>query len=195
MSNSLVEMFSCHLFQRLLAVPEKISDPSLDELYSLGLSTDVDNDELPLSIIGPLLWSSMFINDKPSSNSSLDDEDVSGNIAEIELSEAETKVTTESDVVGTKDDDADSNMRRKRKPMPIRMTASQVCQELSKTNVNPHLLIAPLLYGENLGAAPTESQPFEVRVHPQVRSHIFKSIYTLEYYLLSSNFICFCFTF
>lgn len=48
------------------------------------------------------------------------------------------------------------------------MTNSQLVQELSKANVDQHLLVTPQMYGSQSGIAPNEAQPFEIVVHPQV---------------------------
>ena len=63
---------------------------------------------------------------------------------------------------------SDAGLRKRRKTVPSRMSAIQICYELSKPNVSPHLLIAPHVYGDSFGAGAGILQPFKIKVHPQV---------------------------
>lgn len=51
---------------------------------------------------------------------------------------------------------------------PKRVSAYQLSSELNKFNIDPHMLVEPFAYGDPIGAAPREHQPFKVIVHPQV---------------------------
>ena len=156
-----VEMYTGKIFERLLSNGIKEDMLSFDTLASTSL--DVDDQELQISIIGPLLWSAdQFVVDL-SRSSSFDEGDERGDRDRFETKgincDHEPQISCPV---------PDGGERRKRKTAPVRMTANQVCQELSKPNVSPHLLIAPHIYGESFGAGAGISQPFKVKVHPQV---------------------------
>ena len=158
---SLVEMFTGSIFEKLLSNGIKEDKIPFDTLASSSL--DVDDQELQTSIIGPLLWSPNHFVVDLSRSSSFDegDEHCDGDHFETKGIASHHEPQISCAVL-------DGGERRKRKTAPVRMTANQVCQELSKPNVSPHLLIAPHVYGESLGAGAGISQPFKVKVHPQV---------------------------
>ena len=151
-----VEMYTSKIFEKLLSNGIKEDMLPFDTLASTSL--DVDDQELQNSIIGPLLWSAdQFVVDL-SRSSSFDEGDERFETKGINC-DHEPQISCPV---------LDGGERRKRKTAPVRMTANQVCQELSKPNVSPHLLIAPHIYGESFGAGAGISQPFKVKVHPQV---------------------------
>lgn len=158
--NSLVEMYTGNILQRMFA--NQIED---DSSVTNSSSAHIAHNEMNLSVIGPLLWSQDYFNDDISSSST--DDDGENDLDPNGLAGTEgIEMNSQQDSISP--DIIDNNQKRKRRFAPVRMTAAQVCQELSKPNVSPHLLIAPHIYGESFGAGQGASQPFEVRVHPQV---------------------------
>jgi hypothetical protein len=153
-------MFSSNLLQKVLV--NSISCLDTDDEANI-----LTNDELQISIIGPLLWSPEYFIEEISSDENKESEE---GLMDSQTSETlvvtKNKNTVVSELHGNLNDEP---QRRKRKICPTRMTAAEVCSELSKANVSPHLLIAPHIYGESFGAAAHETQPFQVIVHPQVR--------------------------
>lgn len=160
-------MFATDIFERLLT-----KNRSFDCAAS-NFEYDNYDDEVDISTIGPLLWSKEHFVCNVRLKSQGSDED-SDDDSEAPTKSCRNKVGTE-----TKDsddvhpsflniEDLDGGQRRKRKSAAVRMTANEVCQELSKANVSPHLLIAPHIYGESFGAGAAASQPFQITVHPQV---------------------------
>lgn len=163
---SLVEVFTGKIFERLLHTGTE--EDELRDGTPVSFSSNEDDQELRTSVIGPLLWSADYFTNDLSRSSSFDerDERCDGDHLDIKgINNTEAKLLHESQLLHN---NVDIGERRKRKTFPIRMTANQVCQELSRPNVSPHLLIAPHIYGESLGAGAGVSQPFEVKVHPQV---------------------------
>jgi hypothetical protein len=157
---SLVEMFTGNLFERLLSAGR--TGKGLDNRDEVVDHNSNDADELLISVIGPLLWSkSHFELPRPPS----DDDGESGSDDDNQVNSNISRKTEETE---SHNDDIDSNKRKRRKVATTRMSASQVCYELSKANVSPHLLIAPHVYGESFGAGSSASQPFRITVHPQV---------------------------
>lgn len=153
-------MFSSNLLQKVL-------ENSISSLNTDDEATILTNDELQISIIGPLLWSPEYFIEEISSDENKDnEEELIDSHANETLVVTKNKKIVVSELHGNLNDEL---QRRKRKICPARMTATEVCSELSKANVSPHLLIAPHIYGESFGAAPHETQPFQVIVHPQVR--------------------------
>jgi hypothetical protein len=149
-------MFSSNLFEKILV-------NSTGNFDTDDKTNNLSNDELRMSIIGPLLWSSDHFIEEISSEEDEKSED--------ELIDSQSRNET---LMATKNkntdvpESQDESQRRKRKVCTNRMTAAEVCSELSKANVSPHLLIAPHIYGESFGAAAHETQPFQIIVHPQV---------------------------
>lgn len=168
---SLVELFQANIFQRLLSNNrgEKF-DHSENEVTN-------ESEEVQISLIGPFLWSPEYFVSSLSRSSSFDDS-ASGDDSEVQskrnvdASEPEKTKGFDSQPFSSNLDDLHSNKREKRKLATTRMTANEVSQELSKANVNPHMLIAPHVYRESFGAGASVSQPFKITVHPQVASFI-----------------------
>jgi hypothetical protein len=150
-------MFSSNLFEKILV--NSIGNFDTD---------DTTNDDLQMSIIGPLLWSS---NDFIEEVSSEEDENSEDELIDSH-SRSETLIATKNKNTIIPESQNDESQRRKRKVCTNRMTAAEVCSELSKANISPHLLIAPHVYGESFGAAAHETQPFQIIVHPQVYINI-----------------------
>ena len=155
-------MFTGNILQRLLA-PDIISTPEITNDQDMIDSAKSDQNDLNISIIGPLLWSTEYFEDDSSRSSSFDETDQIDGPSLTAGSQSEIKVTDAIEEV------VDDGLRKKRKTVPIKMTASQICYELSKPNVNPHLLISPHVYGDHFGAGAGCSQPFKIKVHPQVK--------------------------
>lgn len=159
---SLVEIFTGDLFERLIAADR--SGKRLDKEGDVVHHNSNNADELLISIIGPLLWSKLhFACDLPPP--SPDDDGESGSDDDIPVN---SNLFRKHDGTESHNDELDSSKRKRRKVTATKMSASQVCYELSKANVSPHLLIAPHVYGDSFGAGASAKQPFRVTVHPQV---------------------------
>lgn len=164
-------MFTSNVFDKILS-ESRPSNRSASEFECKSY-----NDEVDISTIGPLLWSKdHFISNirlpSPGSDEESNDD---GDDEPTRLSRdrgcGETKDRDEMQPTISSAEDFDCSQKRKRKSAAVRMTANEVCQELSKANVSPHLLIAPHIYGESFGAGAGASQPFQITVHPQVVLH------------------------
>jgi hypothetical protein len=165
--NSLVELFEGNIFQRLL------SNIRSEKFDLSGNEVTNESEEVHISSIGPSVWSPEYFVSSLSRSSSFDDS-ASGDDSEVLLKrnvdavEPEKSKGFDSQPFSSNLDDSNSNKREKRKLATTRMTANEVSQELSKANVNPHMLIAPHVYRESFGAGSSASQPFKITVHPQV---------------------------
>lgn len=162
----LVEIWTCNLFRRLLEHTEVC----------------LDSDIVAISTVGAPVWSEEWFQEnalelieKPKDfatdgtnqeaqllQQSLDDDGsidrcIEGS-GEVELEACNSKAAPTQLRV----------LSRERKQTISRMTASQMSFELSKSDIDPHLLVAPQRYGESFGAGAHESQPFDIKVHPQV---------------------------
>lgn len=163
-------MFEGNLFQRLL-----LNDKS-DKFDHLKNESVKESEEVHISLIGPFVWSPEYFISSISRSSSFDDSASGGDSEAPQLkpnedaTEPVKKKGFDSQMSSSNPDDLNSNKREKRKLATARMTANEVSQELSKANVNPHMLIAPHIYGESFGAGASASQPFKITVHPQVLS-------------------------
>lgn len=159
---SLVEIFTGNLFERLIAADR--TGNRLDKEDDVVHHNSNNADELLISVIGPLLWSKLhFACDLPGPPS--DDDGESGSDDDIPVNSNLSRKPAGHE---SHNDELDDNKRKRRKVAATKMSASQVCYELSKANVSPHLLIAPHVYGDSFGAGGSVKQPFRVTVHPQV---------------------------
>ena len=192
----MVEVYTGNIFQGILSEERSLADEYCKEFSfpgeaSISRSSVAHQEELKLSIIGSLLWSDSFVDndDVTLSSNDGDDKEDGGTDRVIDLpdhseskQEPQSSVSTLAASISAAGATAgastghDSSQKRKRRVAPLRMTASQVCYELSKPNISPHLLIVPHVYGESFGAGQGASQPFEVKVHPQVTSSHKKAI-------------------
>lgn len=165
--DSLVELFNGNIFQRLL------SNNRSEKFYHSENEVTNESEEVHVSLIGPFVWSPEYFVSSLSRSSSFDGS-VSGDDSEVQSkrnvdsSEPEKTKGFDSQPFSSNFDELNSNKREKRKFLTARMTANEVSQELSKANVNPHMLIAPHVYRESFGAGASVSQPFKITVHPQV---------------------------
>ena len=160
-------MFTTNIFDKIL------SEARTSNRAAPDLQCKSYDDEVDISTIGPLLWSKdHFISNirlpSPGSDDESDDDGDGLTKSSRDRGCGETKDRDEMQQTISSVEDFDCNQKRKRKSAVVRMTANEVCQELSKANVSPHLLIAPHIYGESFGAGAGASQPFQITVHPQV---------------------------
>lgn len=177
-SYSLVEMFSSNLFKRILVNSVGSFDGNQKTNYH-------SNEELQISTIGPLLWSTdHFIVESSSSDEDDENADRLNNL-QTRTSETVEMINKNSNFPELQGNLKEETQRKKRKVCPTRLTAAQVCSELCKPNVSPHLLIAPHIYGESFGAAANDSQPFQVIVHPQVSSWIYRRTHFFVLFFVS----------
>ena len=180
-------MFTGNLFERLLVTG---STGKLLNHADKGVSSDSKNaEELLISVIGPLLWSNEHFACDLSGSSSDDD----GESGSDDDSPVNSNLSRKTEGTESNNDEVDVNKRKRRKVATSKMSASQVCYELSKANVSPHLLIAPHIYGDSFGAGSSASQPFRVTVHPQVISkckYLIPAVFFIRSIVILSSSTC-----
>lgn len=160
-------MFTSNVYDRIL------SEARINSRAAPDFKCKTYNDEVDISTIGPLLWSNdhFISNIRLPSLGSDEESDAGGDGLTRSFRDRGCTETKDRDLMQStisSIEDFDCSQKRKRKSATVRMTANEVCQELSKANVSPHLLIAPHIYGESFGAGAGASQPFQITVHPQV---------------------------
>lgn len=116
-----------------------------------------------LSQIGRLLWS----DDQASAAAEWHYSSSSTLVSE---SDVKTELESNGGEVATEPVNEPASVARKRRANRHKraMHISQVCQYLSRQDVDPHMLISPYPYGDPEGPGAGVSQPFQVKVHPQV---------------------------
>eukprot|EP01035_Chromulina_nebulosa_P027049 gene27049-35506_t len=156
-------MWNVELFDHLISDTAAQSD-------SINNSSNTSQDsttEIITSKIGPLIWahrnnSQLFI-DELSENTQVDlDQSISSIVDQVTINE----------VIVEDNERRPSRNCMKNGSSGKNLSAAQLFQELcgnkGNPSLNPHSLISPFAYGDPIGPAPTEKQPFSIVIHPQV---------------------------
>jgi proteasome lid subunit RPN8/RPN11 len=98
----------------------------------------------------------------------MDMTDKAGSDSELDPAAAAATIEAGDEVPKKKKKVVEMRVLSRERKQATKMTASQMVYELSKANIDPHLLVTPHRYGQVFGAAANESQPFDIKVHPQV---------------------------
>lgn len=176
-------MWNVELFDRLISDTAAQSD-SINSSSSGTIQDSVP--EITTSKIGPLIWANM-------QDSQLFVEDISENV-QTNVDQPVSSIIVDQDTINEVTME-DSEKRPSRNCMKAgssgkKLSAVQLFQELcgnkGNPSLNPHSLIAPFAYGDPIGPAPTEKQPFSIVIHPQVG---FVSLSDVYYYLLYTHLL------
>lgn len=157
-------MWNVELFDNLISDTAAQSD-SINN--SSSTTSQVSITEITTSKIGPLIWAhrndSQLVFDEFSENTQVDlDQSISSIVDQVTINE----------VIVEDNERRPSRNCMKNGSSGKNLSAVQLFQELcgnkGNPSLNPHSLISPFAYGDPIGPAPTEKQPFSIVIHPQV---------------------------
>ena len=180
-------MWSSNLFEKLLSELQNRPKKSDDVISPVDDITNIE-EEIKISTIGPILWSKsgseyiegndLFSNLSMQGNLTSEikmspihkfDEEIDINDRNNVLEVTESEINDKNGLKDKSDLNSSNRRRQSRTPVISKVSASELFYELTRAkNLSPHCLISPYMYGETIGPAPNEKQPFKIIIHPQV---------------------------